>query len=183
MAMARASGTPMASSLKQNKFLTLKLCPGGVPRVFSCGWLPPPRGPPHISIPYLPCDLWGGHPRITPGIWGAILPQAKSKWGGKGILCFAWRGGPPCLDKTRGKVGYTYFGKFSFQKPFSFKLDGKSVPEALATTIRILLMFSIVLAHPWGAHGGTPRTVQECPSGRPDVLPEDPWALWAPRDT
>ena len=30
---------------------------------------------------------------------------------------------------------------------FCFKLDAKSVPEALATTIRILLMFSIVLAH------------------------------------
>ena len=30
---------------------------------------------------------------------------------------------------------------------FCFKLDAESVPEALATTIRILLMFSIVLAH------------------------------------
>ena len=30
---------------------------------------------------------------------------------------------------------------------FCFKLDAMSVPEALATTIRILLMFSIVLAH------------------------------------
>ena len=30
---------------------------------------------------------------------------------------------------------------------FRFTLDAKSAPEALATTIRILLMFSIVLAH------------------------------------
>ena len=30
---------------------------------------------------------------------------------------------------------------------FCLKLDAKSVPEALATSIRILLMFSIVLAH------------------------------------
>ena len=30
---------------------------------------------------------------------------------------------------------------------FCFNLDAMSVPEALATTIRILLMFSIVLAH------------------------------------
>ena len=33
------------------------------------------------------------------------------------------------------------------QNLFCFKLDAMSVPEALATTIRILLMFSIVLAH------------------------------------
>ena len=41
------------------------------------------------------------------------------------------------------------------QNEFGCKLDAMSVPEALATTIRILLMFSIVLAHigagPW--HG------------------------------
>ena len=36
---------------------------------------------------------------------------------------------------------------FSIKNVFCFKLDAKSVPEALATTIRILLMFSIVLAH------------------------------------
>ena len=33
---------------------------------------------------------------------------------------------------------------------FCLKLDAKSVPEALATSIRILLMFSIVLAHSRG---------------------------------
>ena len=36
---------------------------------------------------------------------------------------------------------------FSIQNGFCLKLDAKSVPEALATSIRILLMFSIVLAH------------------------------------
>ena len=64
-----------------------------------------------------------------------------------GILGFAWRGGQPCLGKTKGEVGYPYLSSFSSQNLFCFKLDAKSVPEALATTIRILLMFSIVLAH------------------------------------
>ena len=36
------------------------------------------------------------------------------------------------------------------QNLFCFKLDAMSVPEALATTIRILLMFSIVLAQSRG---------------------------------
>ena len=36
---------------------------------------------------------------------------------------------------------------FSIKTIFCLKLDAKSVPETLATSIRILLMFSIVLAH------------------------------------
>ena len=36
---------------------------------------------------------------------------------------------------------------FSIKNVFCLKLDAKSVPEALATSIRILLMFFIVLAH------------------------------------
>ena len=35
------------------------------------------------------------------------------------------------------------------QNLFCFELDAMNVPEALATTIRILLMFSIALAHQW----------------------------------
>ena len=38
------------------------------------------------------------------------------------------------------------------KKAFCFKLDAMSVPEALATTILILLMFSIVLALARGAN-------------------------------
>ena len=56
------------------------------------------------------------------------------------------------------------------QNLFCFKLDAMSVPEALATTIRILLMFSIALAHQWG-----PRPwVRSAPSGTPRGHP------WAP---
>ena len=35
MVVARASGTLIASSLEQNKFWTLELCPAGVPPCFS----------------------------------------------------------------------------------------------------------------------------------------------------
>ena len=35
------------------------------------------------------------------------------------------------------------------KKAFCFKLDAMSVPEALATTILILLMFSIALVYQW----------------------------------
>ena len=41
----------------------------------------------------------------------------------------------------------TYWREHVVQNLFGFKLDVKSVPEALATSIRILLMFSIVLEH------------------------------------
>ena len=46
----------------------------------------------------------------------------------------------------RGAAGH----HFKVKNVFCFKLDAKSTPEALETTIRILLMFSIVLAHSRG---------------------------------
>ena len=46
---------------------------------------------------------------------------------------------------------------FSIKNVFCLKLDAKSVPEALETTIRILLMFSIVLTH---RHGTVARVRQ-----------------------
>ena len=51
---------------------------------------------------------------------------------------------------------------------FRFKLDAKSVPEALETTILILLTFSIVLAHrqPRPPGGVPPRS-----PGRPPRVP------------
>ena len=55
---------------------------------------------------------------------------------------------------------------FKVKKAFCFKLDAMSVPEALATTILILLMFSIVLAH----QGGSQST------GPPHPLGDAPWA-------
>ena len=66
---------------------------------------------------------------------------------------------------------------------FCFKLDAKSVPEALATTIRILLMFSIVLAHRWNPGvwaRPTPRGRLIGPPGPPLGTPGHPWALRRP---
>ena len=80
MVAARASGTLIVSSLKQNAFSTVELRPGGPllgaggGRAYFRGGVPPPRGvPPHISIPNLPCDLWGGHPRQH---------RKQQRWGG-----------------------------------------------------------------------------------------------------
>ena len=47
------------------------------------------------------------------------------------------------------------------KKVFCFKLDAMSVPEALETTIRILLMFSIVLAHRRGTVARAPQPARE----------------------
>ena len=57
-------------------------------------------------------------------------------------------------------VGETPAGRnFKVKNVFCFKLDAKSVPEALATTIRILLMFSIALVHQRGPeHVSAPHT-------------------------
>ena len=63
---------------------------------------------------------------------------------------------------------------------FRFKLDAKSVPEALATTIRILLMFSIVLAHPWGSRGIGPPHPSGTPHRHPWAPPEHPWLPLVP---
>ena len=71
--------------------------------------------------------------------------------------------------------------------PKSSKLDAMSVPETLATTIRILLMFYIVLAHRWNSGVwacpiprerliGTPSAPHRHPIGTPHIPghPADP---------
>ena len=65
-------------------------------------------------------------------------------------------------------------GTTKVKKVSCFKLDAMSVPEALETTIRILLMFSIVLAHRRGTVALTPQPARECllttPGPPPDVV-------------
>ena len=65
---------------------------------------------------------------------------------------------------------------FKVKHVFCFKLDAKSVPEALATTILILLEFSIVLVHPWVSRdigpphpSGTPHRHPWAPPGHPPM--------------
>ena len=59
--------------------------------------------------------------------------------------------GPPSrplrVPPSRPDPGPPTGGTSKVQNLFRFKLDAKSIPEALATTFRILLKFSIVLAH------------------------------------
>ena len=63
---------------------------------------------------------------------------------------------------------------FKVKKVFCFKLDAMSVPEALATTIRILLMFSIVLAHRWNPGVWARPAPSETPHRHPGAPPRGP---------
>ena len=83
--------------------------------------------------------------------------------------------GHPLLGKARGEVGYPYLGSFLSQDLFCFKLDAKSVPEALATTILILLMFSIVLAHQREPRSMAPPHPSGTPHRHPWAPPRHPW--------
>ena len=78
--------------------------------------------------------------------------------------------GPPSRADPRTPVGRTP----KVKNVFRFKIDAKSVPEALATTIRILLMFSIVLAHRHGTAARARQLAREhlltTPGHPPDVV-------------
>ena len=121
MVVARASGTLIASSLKQNTFLTLELHPAG------------------------------GSPRYGRSPKGRV---------GEG-------GGRAELRHRNNNIA---------QNLFCFELDAMSVPEALATTILILLMFSIVLAHKWGPWSMGPRRPSGTPHRHPIGTLSTPWA-------
>ena len=101
-----------------------------------------------------PPPVWG-RPRVPSSGGGPVSPRP---------------GAAPCPPVPRGPRtpdGHPAF--FSIKNVFCLKLDAKSIPETLATTFRILLMFSIVLAHPWVSRGiGPPH-----PSGTPH---RHPWA-------
>ena len=77
MVVARASGTDLASSLKQNTFLTLELCPARVCRCtpwtwyLSWGGVPPQKGSPlplstHRTKMANWYPSWGGDPNLVP---------------------------------------------------------------------------------------------------------------------
>ena len=77
----------------------------------------PPRGPPSRAPP---CPPVPGPPRVPPSRGPRVSPRP-----------------------ARTPTGRT----FKVKNVFCFKLDAKSISEALPTTILILLNFSIVLAH------------------------------------
>ena len=75
--------------------------------------------------------------------------------------------GPP--SRTDSPTGHTP----KVKNAFCLKLDAKSIPEALATTILMLLMFSIVLAH----RCNPGASAHPAPSGTPHRHPiGTPWA-------
>ena len=83
--------------------------------------------------------------------------------------------GRPRVPPSRSDPGPPAGRTPKVKNVFRFKLDAKSIPEALATTILILLMFSIVLAHPWGSRGIGPPHPSGTPHRPPWAPPEHPW--------
>ena len=114
--------------------------------VLAHQWEPRSMGPPHPPGTPPP-----GHPRAPMGAHGSpMFPHQRGT----------------CLV-VAGTTHRTTNDRKCTKNLFCFKLDAMSVPETLATTIRILLMFSIVLAHQWGRRSW----VRPTPSGD---------ASWAP---
>ena len=94
--------------------------------------------------------------------------------------CFELQTDNPCPRPARTPAGRTP----KVKNVFCLKLDAKSIPEALATTILILQKFSIDLAHRYPGHRlapqDHPRTPPTPPPG-PSSTPRPPsgahWTL------
>ena len=101
--------------------------------------------------------FFSGWPTLTVGTLSQINPPRDE---GTLAICHPQiansRGYPRDLSTARAPVwppvpcGPCPRGATKVQNLFCFKLDAMSVPEALATTIQILLIFSIILPHQWG---------------------------------
>ena len=124
MVVTRASGTDLASNLKQNTFLT---------RLAPADSSPPPRSIEPACLSTRPSD---SRERFID------IPSAHTR------------------------------AQLKVKSLFCFKLDAMSVPEAPATTIRILLMFSIVLANRWNPGVWARPTTRERVVGTPSVPPQ-----------
>ena len=99
--------------------------------------------------------------------------EVEGAWGRVGMFFpgppLSPRPGAPSVPPSPADPGPPTGRTPKVKNVFRFKLDAKSVPEALATTILILLKFSIVLAHRWN-----PRVwPHPAPSGTPH---RHPWA-------
>ena len=76
--------------------------------------------------------------------------------------------GPRTPDPPQGKPPLTHP---RIQNLFCFKLDAKSIPEALATTFRILEMRSIALAHRYPGRSWAPQDRPRTPRPHPTRPP------------
>ena len=84
------------------------------------------------------------------------------------------RPAPPSAPPFRADPGPPAGRTSKVKNVFRFKIDAKSIPEALATTILILQKFSIDLAHPWGSRGIGPPHPSGTPHRHPWAPPEHP---------
>ena len=110
---------------------------------------------------------WGGTPPMLRTAAGSPVrgrPRVPPSGGGRGPPSGGGRG-PPSRSDPGPPTGRTP----KVQNVFRFKLDAKSIPEALATTFRILEKFSIDLAH---RYPGRRRAPQDRPRTPPTPPPE-----------
>ena len=189
MVVARASGTDLASSLKQNTFLTLEVHPaGGVPPIDGhprVGWasagVPPYRRSPNAPGTSPP-DL---HRRVVTNLFHPPTPYralqtpamklravgGEPLWGVPPLRFYLTKRGTPPRNYVPGFPS----GRTSKVKNvFRFKLDAKSVPEALATTILILQKFSIDLAHRQNPGASAHPAPSDTPHPHPWAPPRHP---------
>ena len=145
---------------------------------------------PHAIPPRFTGALHGGYPMrgAPPKGHGDAMGAPLQQGGGGGMPLPAINWGPPCppvpgppVPPSRAPLcppvprgPRTPAGRTSKVKNvFRFKIDAKSVPEALATTILILQKFSIDLAHRQNlgasAHPDPSETPHPHPIGPPSA--------------
>ena len=117
----------------------------------------------------------------------ALLPRVRNSRWGKGSKPFSQTQNISMKMPSKHRIIVSFFRhrprgegaglippsqQYFVQNLFKFKLDAMTVRAALATTIFILLMFSIVLVHQW-----EPRSTVR-PDPRDDTPTPPPLAPW-----
>ena len=124
--------------------------------VHGRGGYPRPGAAPYPPVRGRPRALPSGGGRVSPRPGAAACPPVR---------------GRPRAPPSRTDPGPPPGRTPKVQNVFRFKLDAKSIPEALATTFRILEKFSIDLAH---RYPGRRRAPQNRPRTPPTPPQSDP---------
>ena len=93
------------------------------------------------------------------------------------------RPGAPSVPPSRADPGPPAGRTPKVKNVFRFKIDAKSIPEALATTILILQKFSIDLAHRQNPGASAHPDPSGTPHRHPTRTPSTPWAPADPPDS
>ena len=104
--------------------------------------------------------------------------EVEGAWGRVGMFFpgppLSPRPGAPSVPPSRADPGPLAGCTPKVKNVFRFKIDAKSIPEALATTILILQKFSIDLAHRYPGHRLAPQDHPRTPPTPPPGPPRTP---------